>query len=441
MEELERLVEAAVADYLARPKTAGLAVGVVAGDKARIFTFGVCDRTSQSRVGADTLFEIASITKVFSAALLAEMALRGEVRLEDPVDEYLPDDARGLRRGREPVRLVHLATHSSSLPRLPPNFWSTVKDRSNPYAHYHEADLLDAVRAQRLGRPIGRKVEYSNYGYGLLGFVLSRRLGTGYGEAIRQRILEPLGMSDTAVTLDEDQTARFATGHDAKGAPTSHWDSPGMPGGGALRSSVSDMLKFLRANLEPSKTPVGQALAACQERHSYPSEASSPAWTVLAAGLALLALALQLWGVVVPGNPGFLAAFLVPILVAGLRTGLATYASVTLGMLLGSSLIWGDRFAAAYALLIALAAGYLTGSFHRPSRGGLPLAWQTTSLGPDGAEAIWHNGGTGGFASFCAVVRSSGVGVVLLSNAEPSVDEIGLRILRDLHRTAKASPT
>ena len=196
-----------------------------------------------------TLFEIGSITKVFTGILLAEMAERGEVRLEQSLAELLPQGIPIPSRNGRQIRLVDLATHSSGLPRTPGNFHPA--DRSNPYADYTVAQLYDFLRGHELRRDIGTRWGYSNVGVGLLGHALALRAGMPYEALVIERILQPLGMGSTKISLSSNDRARLAPGHDASGQAVDNWDLPTLAGAGALRSSADDMLTFLAANLAP----------------------------------------------------------------------------------------------------------------------------------------------------------------------------------------------
>lgn len=241
-------------DRLARPaiqsgRFMALVVGVVQGSRREILAYGTLSESDLRAPDGRTLFEIGSITKTFTAALLAEMADRGEVALDDPVRKFLPPEAAVPQRNGREIALVNLATHTSGLPRLPDDFFPNVRDAANPYAHYGPAELYASLRTQKLLHDIGAKYDYSNLGAGLLGHALARRLGTSYEEALRSRVLEPLGMRDTAIRLSDDQKKRLAPGHGEEGEPVAGWDLNAVEGAGALRSTSEDMLLWLEANL------------------------------------------------------------------------------------------------------------------------------------------------------------------------------------------------
>jgi CubicO group peptidase (beta-lactamase class C family) len=196
------------------------------------------------------------------------MARRGEVALTDPVSRYLPTGVTMPGRNGREITLADLSTHSSGLPRMPSNF--KPKDSANPYVDYSVQQLYDFLSGHRLARDVGSQYEYSNLGAGLLGHVLSRRAGMSYEALLRSRILDPLGMSDTRISLTPEMKARLAVGHKETPrttdnpfglTPVPNWDIPTLAGAGALRSTANDMLTFLAANLGYVKTPLASAMA------------------------------------------------------------------------------------------------------------------------------------------------------------------------------------
>jgi CubicO group peptidase (beta-lactamase class C family) len=209
-----------------------------------------------------SVFEIGSITKAFTGILLADMAARGEVSLTDPVSKHLPAGVTMPSRGRE-ITLLDLATHRSGLPRLPSNM--SPADRSNPYADYTVQQLYAFLSGHTLGRDVGAQYEYSNLGGGLLGHVLGRAASRSYEALVRERILQPLGMSMTGVTLTGDMREQLVAGHDMQGNVVPLWDLPTLAGAGALRSNMRDMLAFLGANFGPPTSLLERSMMASHE--------------------------------------------------------------------------------------------------------------------------------------------------------------------------------
>ncbi len=204
------------------------------------------------------VFEIGSVTKAFTGTLLADMVVRGEVALGDSIALYLPPEASGAKGNLGGRSLLDLATHSSGLPSLPDDF--NPADPENPYADYAEQDLYRFLARVPLRLPGGRAYEYSNLGAGLLGGLLARRAGMSYETLLRERILGPLGMSNTAIMLGDGMRQRLVPGNNALGLPEQNWDMGVLAGAGGLRSTADDMLRFLAAATGLATSPLDSAL-------------------------------------------------------------------------------------------------------------------------------------------------------------------------------------
>ena len=238
----------------------GIVVGVIDGRGRRIIAYGARNQGDKRSLDGDTLFEIGSMTKVFTSLLLEEAVLRGEVKLDDPVVKYLPTGVHIPERDGKQITLIDLATHTSGLPRLPTNL--KPADPNNPYADYTFDQLYQFLGGYQLPRDIGSKYEYSNLGAGLLGNALSHRAGLSYEALVRREVLAPLHMNSTTVTLSPALAARMAVGHSLGLDPVSNWDLPALAGAGALRSDANDLLTFLAAELGYTQTPLNAAMTA-----------------------------------------------------------------------------------------------------------------------------------------------------------------------------------
>jgi serine-type D-Ala-D-Ala carboxypeptidase/endopeptidase len=241
-------------------QTVGIVVGVIEPAGRRVVAYGSLAKGDPRTLDGDTIFEIGSISKVFTSLLLADMVNRKEVTLDDPAAQYLPEHVRMPERNGKPIRLLDLATHSSGLPNAPSNM--NRKDPANPYADYSVDELYEFLSGYTSLRDPGSEVEYSNLGAGLLGHILARRAGTDYESLVRSRITHPLGMPDTGITLTPSMKQRMATGHNAMLAPVANWDLPTLAGAGALRSSTNDMLTFLEAFLGYKESPLAPSMKA-----------------------------------------------------------------------------------------------------------------------------------------------------------------------------------
>ena len=243
-----------IAARIAPRKGEGLVVGVLEPKGRRVVAGGP---EGGATVSGSTVYEIGSISKVFTALILGDMVARGEVALDDPAEKYLPAGATMPSRGGRKITLRDLSTHVSGLPRLPDNM--PFGDPGDPYADYSEALMLQFLAHYELPRDIGSKSEYSNFAVGLLGYLLGRAAHSDYETLLRERITAPLGMKDTSVTLSAGQQARFAPGHDEFMRPAKPWTLPMLMGAGGIRSTADDMLTFAAAVLDP-KSPIAPAM-------------------------------------------------------------------------------------------------------------------------------------------------------------------------------------
>jgi CubicO group peptidase (beta-lactamase class C family) len=252
---------------------AGVAVGIVDRSGVRR-TLAYGPNAGVTPFDDRTVFEIGSITKTFTTAILADMVRKGEVSLDDPVAKYLPPGTVVPSRDGKQITLLDLATQTSGLPRMPANF--APKNPANPYADYTPAQLYDFLKSHQLTRGIGEKYEYSNLGMGLLGHALALRAGQSYEALVTERVLGPLEMDDTRIAMTRGMRERLAPGHGPNGAVVANWDLQTLEGAGALRSTVRDMLSFIRANADSTSRPLGQTLAMTHgERRPGPSPAVS----------------------------------------------------------------------------------------------------------------------------------------------------------------------
>jgi len=235
----------------------GVVVGIVKGEQTQVIAYGEIIKGSGISPDGSTLYEIGSISKVFTGVLLASLIQSGDLDLKDPLQKFLPPSATVPVYGGKPITLEHLATHTSGLPRMPDNF--NPADPLNPYADYTVEQMVAFLSGYNLKRPPGQ-YEYSNYAMGFLGHVLARHMGMSYEQLLKDRICKPLMMNDTGITLNRGQQKRLAPPYNAALNPVKNWDIPALAGAGAIRSSVNDMIKFVRANLEKNSKTLSKAM-------------------------------------------------------------------------------------------------------------------------------------------------------------------------------------
>lgn len=253
-------LEAILESRVSGDQGAGLVVGLIDGKNTEVNSVGVSDKKTNSLLKDSSIFEIGSITKTFTGIILADMVIKGEVKLDDPVAKYLPKGTVVPTRNGQHITLLSLATHRSSLPRLPTNLLQHTKDMANPYATYRIEHLYEFLESYQLTRDINETAEYSNLGMGLLAHSLALTAGVSYEMLVKERILIPLRMLKTSIVISADNLPSFATGHDNEGNEAAHWDLPTLAGAGALRSTIKDMMNYLAANMGIIDSPLSAAI-------------------------------------------------------------------------------------------------------------------------------------------------------------------------------------
>lgn len=275
--KLERVLYERGEKFIRQGKSTGMTIAAISGGKEAVVEIGFADVGKRKPVTADTLFEIGSITKVFTGTALAQQVEAGELKLEDRISTILPkgfevsDAAKG-------VTLRQLTTHTSGFPRMPgkPRVWDILNFilfGGDPYVGIDLKRFGDALRTVKLESKPGEKMAYSNFGVSSLGWLLAQRAGTNYEQYIRARILEPLGMKASRVNLGEGGEAQFAKGYRSvrRVGPlfiawrSSAWNlADHLAAAGGLRATGGDMLKFLRANVRPETTSMAAAIKRSQ---------------------------------------------------------------------------------------------------------------------------------------------------------------------------------
>ena len=238
-------------------KAVGASIVIIENGKIEYLNLGVINKQKNIATTSSALFEIGSISKTFTSIALASMVVEGKVKLNDPVQKYLPSNVKLPIKNGESITLKNLANHTSGLPRLPSNM--PFSDPLDPYADYTVEMMYQFLTDYELSRDIGEKLEYSNLAVGLLGHVLALIDGKTYEQMITDRVLKPLSMTNSFVDIPASHEKLLSDGHDASLKKTKHWQLPTLAGAGAIKSSAKDMALFLSANL--NQKPIQKTLS------------------------------------------------------------------------------------------------------------------------------------------------------------------------------------
>lgn len=325
--------KASIQERVHQGYTPSISVGIIDSSGTHFYNYGITKNVDGKKVDESTIYEIGSISKVFTSLLLAEMVAEGKMSLDDPIEKYLPNvqvpDYQGVK-----ITLKHLATHNSGLPRLPGNL-NLGEDPENPYAHYDEKMLLDFLEKYKLSNKPGTKHEYSNLGAGLLGYILTKENEMSLEDLFYQKIGKRIFADNTKITLTNEQKEQLALGH-AGGDIVPNWDfQDALAGGGAFKSNVSEMLSFLFLQLNLDENEITPATELTQELQAHIDTKMGLGW-----------------------------------------------------------------------------------HFYKEN-------------------IRWHNGGTGGYKSFCGIDLEKNRGVVILTNSTYSVDDLGLHLLDESQELQK----
>ena len=267
---------------------AGLVVGIVTPDGRRAFYGYGKTKANGPQPTKDTLFEIGSVTKIFTTLILADMAEKKEVKLDDPVRLYLPADMAVPRRGMHEITLLELATHTSGLPSITPDMTVSMIVRAvaarvnktpedyfpDPFVHIGSEQLKRGLAEIKLDPQAKPKWSYSNLGIGLLGYCLARKEGTSYDQLVRTRITGPLGLHSTMQNPSDDDLKRMATGHRGKYLPVSRLSFDALAGCGALCSSADDLLRFLDVESGWTRTKLSEAMTMTRKERASETAAA-----------------------------------------------------------------------------------------------------------------------------------------------------------------------
>ena len=251
-------VDALVQPYLDNGEMQSLSIAVVSKGKTWTLHYGTLDGASEVVPSDRTVYEIGSISKVFTSLLLSRAVVDGQVTLDQTLDSLLPSLLEKNPKVGAGITLQHLSQHTSGLPRLPFNL--IPKDPDDPYADYGRVELLKFMESVKTQRKAGEKHEYSNLAVGLLGDLLGQRAAGDYGSVLAKQVLGPLAMSDSGLSVEDAEGRSFALPHGSGLFPNHAWHFQALAGAGGIRSTARDMGKFVEAWLHPPEGQLGEAM-------------------------------------------------------------------------------------------------------------------------------------------------------------------------------------
>lgn len=373
-------INAFAQEYVNKKKNKGLVVGLISNGTNEIKGFGQLSNNALHPPDENTIFELGSVTSVFTTSLMLIASQEGHFQLEDRIRDYLPsgvdapafkpficrevedyshtavDNVPRTRTICEPapfapevcITFCNLASHTAALSDDPKGLydWNPLyigKQKKDPYKDYTKVELYEKLYRNDLNFAPGTHYKYSNSGIALLGNLVADIQQKDFSDLLEEKLLIPLQMDDTQITLRDDQLSRFAIGHTRKGKATNAWNFKAMAPAGGLKSTAKDLIRFIQANLTTDNTVLADAFEQVQQSR----------------------------------------------------------------------------------------IDVYTRKKERPTTAG--YGWFISTLNEaTNQPVVWHHGGTGGFRVFVGFIKDTQTGVVILSNSANAVDEMGFDLLEQI---------
>lgn len=261
---LEAAIDKQVHEYIADGNSYGLVIGVIKDGKVLLKSYGSTVKNQTILPDSTTVFELASTSKLFTTSTLQLLVDSGEINLDDNIQTFLKNKVQ-LPVIAQKTNLRHLATHLSGFPTLPNSFINKMKDDKNPYKDLVKQDIYDYLKSCE-GKQKDGTFEYSNFGMGLLGNLMEQKTGFQYEQLVKGKLLNPLGMSQTFITVNNNNKLKIIQGYDENGNPTPVWTDHVLTGAGSFLSTGADMVKFVEANLSDKASSISKSLIATHKQ-------------------------------------------------------------------------------------------------------------------------------------------------------------------------------
>lgn len=256
--DLQGSIDKQANKYVAEGNAIGLVVGVVKNDTIYIQGYGTTMKGKSILPDSNSVFELASTSKLFTTSVLQLLADEGTLKITDSIQSFLKEKLT-LPLIAKNTTLQHLATHLSGFPSLPNSFLAKMKDETNPYKDLVTQDIYDYLKSCE-GKQADGTFEYSNFGMGLLGHILELKSGIKYEELVKQKLLLPLQMKNTFITVTPENKNIITQGYDENNNEAPIWKDDVLTGAGSFLSNGADMIKFVKANLKSNAASISASL-------------------------------------------------------------------------------------------------------------------------------------------------------------------------------------
>lgn len=237
----QKMIKQQMTKFMQQYDIPGAAVAVIDKGKTNIYVFGTADKSTNKPVTTQTIFELGSITKLFTTLLLAEEVTNSHMQMSDTLTQYLPALAKN--KNLTQVTMQELATYSASLPFTAPDSVTSFQQMQDYLLHWQPTS------------PIGSVWQYSNMSIGLLGNALETKNQVDISQLYDENIFDPLKMTSAAIDLTDQQQANLAQGYSKNGSPAAHFSASLFPAAALSKGSIQDLANFLAAAVGVPNTP------------------------------------------------------------------------------------------------------------------------------------------------------------------------------------------
>ncbi len=261
--DFDKRINEIIAPYANSSSTASLSIGIFKDNQTSYYGYGETKKGNNTIPDSETLYEIGSITKTFTALLMIDYLQTNSLSIENPINNFLPSDIPIVQHDGNPIRIKHLLNHTSGLPRLPDDF-ETGMDPNNPYKHYDSSKVYSYLKNFTLQINPGQTWEYSNLGAGLSGIILERQNHKSYEQLLIEKICTPLGLGKTKITLNSADSSNFAFGYNSYGRQVPYWDDMNaFKGAGAIKSNAKDLILYGKTILNHESSVLKTQIDSC----------------------------------------------------------------------------------------------------------------------------------------------------------------------------------
>ena len=252
-------VQNRINQQVAKGYNVGISVAVITAKGTHYFQAGTLSKQAHARkVSSDTLFQIASISKVMTSLLAADAIEHHQLAANHPINDYLPKSVQLANYNDTPITISDCLAHMAGFPPNPTNFVS--KNPENMFEGYTEHDFLQYLKSYKSTIKPGSRYIYSNVGYSLIGYIVSRIHHQPYSDLLRTQITKPLMMNHTYVTIPASQQKNLATSYGANDLATGYINLAAITPAGGISSNTSDLVKYAKAYMGINKTSLLPAM-------------------------------------------------------------------------------------------------------------------------------------------------------------------------------------